>query len=61
MAELNHPLRLPPKQSSKPWVRISYYDFLEWLQIVDSDKLSGWETLRFKNMWEKYLIGRMFL
>jgi hypothetical protein len=61
MAELNHPLRLPPKQSGKPYLKMTYYDFSEWLQIVDSDKLSAWEVMRFKKMWEKYLIGRSIL
>lgn len=56
----SHPFAQAPN-SSKPYVRISYYDFQEWQQLVDQEKLSRWEMLRFKLMNERYSIGRAFL
>jgi hypothetical protein len=56
----NHPL-VKAYNSGKPYVRISYYDYHEWLQCFDANKFSTWETLRFKAMHEKYFWGRFFL
>mmetsp|Transcript_3430 Transcript_3430/g.3166 ORF Transcript_3430/g.3166 Transcript_3430/m.3166 type:complete len:152 (+) Transcript_3430:47-502(+) len=45
----------------KPYVRISYYDYLMWIQLIDAEKLTRWELLRFKMMHERYAFGRTLL
>jgi len=55
-----HPLAKAPF-SSKPHVRISYYDYQVWFQTLDSNNLTRWEMLRMKMMHEKYFFGRTLL
>ena len=56
----DHPLAQAPN-SKAPYLAISYYDFQEWIQIIDQDRLSQWEMLRFKSMTERYFYGRALL
>lgn len=56
----DHPFAQAPN-SKKPYVSISYYDYQEWMQLIDQNKLTRWETLRFKTMTERYFYGRTFL
>jgi hypothetical protein len=53
----DHPLAIA-SNSKKPHLKISYYDYQEWIQLIDQEKLSKWEILRFKTMNERYFIGR---
>lgn len=56
----DHPLSQAPN-SAKPFLRVSYYDYQEWVSLFDSDKLTKWELLRFKGMYERYFFGRAFV
>ena len=47
--------------SKKPYVRISYYDYQEWLDLLDDTKLTRWEMLRLKTNQERLFYGRLFL
>ena len=55
-----HPLQKSPN-SKKPYLRISYYDFQEWMQIINDDHLTKYESIRLKSMFETYVIGRAIL
>jgi len=59
MSEL-HPLAAAPN-SRKPYLRISYYDFQEWMQVINDDQLTKYEMIRLKNQTEVYLYGRTML
>jgi len=52
-----HPFALAPN-SKKPYIGISYYAYQQWLDIIDEDRLTKWERLRFKLMNERYTFGR---
>lgn len=52
---------LEAPHSSKPYLRLNYYDYQEWLQIISTDRLTKWEIIAFKDMHESYTWGRAFL
>ena len=56
----DHPYAQAPN-SKKPFLKISYYEYNGWLQLIDQDKLTRWESLRFKMMNERYFYGRALL
>ena len=55
-----HPYAIAPF-SNKPYIGISYYSFQGWIDLIDEDKLTRWEKLRFKLMHERYAVGRTFI
>lgn len=55
-----HPLSKAPN-SKPPYLALSFYDYQEWFQLIDHEKLSKWEVLRVKSMSENYTYARMFL
>lgn len=56
----SHPYASAPN-SKKPYIGISYYAYQTWFDLIDQDKLTKWEKLRFKLMEERYSVGRAFL
>ena len=55
-----HPLVAAPNYH-KPYLRINYYDFQEWMQVIDDNQLTKYEMIRLKNQTEVYLYGRTLL
>lgn len=55
-----HPFASAPN-SKKPYIGISFYAYQQWLDIIDEDRLTKWEKLRFKLMNDRYGFGRAAL
>ena len=55
-----HQLAAAP-HSRKPYLRISYYDWQEWMQAINDEQLSKYELIRLKAQIEIYVYGRTLL